>query len=172
MSMEKGAAIVAKRTVACCGRALTRTAATDSMQNVNYTKVTPLPRPVPLRPVAVLHWKEVSCNHDGLMRMESDYSACRSTRKWLTLRLRHLPSAALRLCVFVEAIGSWVSGVEASRTVIRDLPDIALEISPVLASRNVELEKQRGTSRSDRPAKEKHAEILERIRNFFDLNEG
>jgi hypothetical protein len=62
--------------------------------------------------------------------------------------------------------------VEASRTVIRDLPDIALEISQVLASRNVELEKLRGTIRADRPANEKHTGILERIRNFFGLNEG
>jgi hypothetical protein len=61
MSMEKGAAIVAKGTVAYCGRALMRTAAADSMQIANYTKVTPLIRPFAPRPVAAMDWKEVSC---------------------------------------------------------------------------------------------------------------
>lgn len=56
--------------------------------------------------------------------------------------------------------------------VIKDRPDIALEISQVLASRNVELEKLRDTIRTDQPANEKHTDILERIRNFFGLNEG
>lgn len=79
MSMEKGTEIVAKRTVAWCGRGLMRAAATDSMQNVNYTKVTCPPRPSALRTVAVMHWKEVSCNHDGMMRRASDHAAYRST---------------------------------------------------------------------------------------------
>jgi small-conductance mechanosensitive channel/CRP-like cAMP-binding protein len=55
--------------------------------------------------------------------------------------------------------------------VIRDRPDIALEISQVLASRNVELEKLRDTIRAGQPVNERHTDILERIRIFFGLNE-
>jgi hypothetical protein len=94
MSMEKGAAIVAKRTVAWCGRGLMNAAATDSMQNANYTKVTRPTRPFALRPVAVMHWKEVSCNHDGMMRMESDYAAFAALG--LVLPLLALRTADLR----------------------------------------------------------------------------
>lgn len=56
--------------------------------------------------------------------------------------------------------------------IIRDRPDIATEISRILASRTVELEKLRDSIRADHHAPEKHSDILKRIRTFFGLDEA
>ncbi len=94
--MEKGTAMVVKRTLASCGRGSMHAAATDSTQNVNYTKVTRPPRLSALRTVALMHWKEVSCNHDGMVRMASDHAAYSSTGSGLPRVCCIWPLLALR----------------------------------------------------------------------------
>ena len=77
--------------------------------------------------------------------------------------------ATVTACTDVECYRLDKAGFE---DILSERPDIAMEISMILAQRTAELEKLRETIRSENPAPVQHSEILQRIRRFFGIDES
>lgn len=75
--------------------------------------------------------------------------------------------ATVTACTDVECYRLDKAGFE---DILSERPDIAMEISMILARRTTELEKLRETIRSENPAPAQHSEILQRIRRFFGID--